>query len=49
MALIFLSWWAARFVTAEYRRGLIRLTLLASPGRIRVLAAKAVVLGGSPS
>ena len=34
----------AVFVTAEYRRGLIRTTLTASPRRGRVLAAKAVVL-----
>jgi ABC-type transport system involved in multi-copper enzyme maturation permease subunit len=33
------------FVTAEYRRGLIRTTLAASPRRGRVLAAKAVVIG----
>jgi ABC-type transport system involved in multi-copper enzyme maturation permease subunit len=33
------------FVTAEYRRGLIRTTLAASPGRGRVLAAKAIVIG----
>jgi len=33
------------FVTAEYRRGLIRTTLTASPGRGRVIAAKAIVLG----
>jgi hypothetical protein len=33
------------FVTAEYRRGLIRTTFTASPGRIRVLAAKATVVG----
>jgi hypothetical protein len=32
------------FMTAEYRRGLIRTTLAASPRRGRVLAAKAVVL-----
>ena len=32
------------FVTAEYRRGLIRTTYAASPRRGRVLAAKAVVL-----
>lgn len=32
------------FVTAEHRRGLIRTTLAAVPGRTRVLAAKAVVL-----
>jgi len=33
------------FITAEYRRGLIRTTLAAAPGRGRVLAAKAVVMG----
>ena len=32
------------FMTAEYRRGLIRVTLAASPRRGRVLAAKAVVI-----
>jgi ABC-type transport system involved in multi-copper enzyme maturation permease subunit len=37
---------AAMFVTAEYRRGLIRTTLAADPRRGRVLAAKAVVAGG---
>jgi ABC-type transport system involved in multi-copper enzyme maturation permease subunit len=35
------------FITAEYRRGLIRTTLAASPRRGRVLAAKAVVLAAS--
>ena len=35
---------AALFVTAEYRRGLIRLTLAAMPSRGRVLAAKSVVV-----
>jgi len=35
----------ALFVTAEYRRGLIRLTMAAAPRRGRVLAAKALVLG----
>jgi ABC-type transport system involved in multi-copper enzyme maturation permease subunit len=35
----------AMFVTAEYRRGMIRMTLTASPRRGRVLAAKAVVIG----
>jgi ABC-type transport system involved in multi-copper enzyme maturation permease subunit len=35
----------AVFVTAEYRRGLIRTTFAASPRRGRVLAAKAVVVG----
>jgi ABC-type transport system involved in multi-copper enzyme maturation permease subunit len=34
------------FITAEYRRGLIRTTFAASPRRGRVLAAKAVVLAG---
>ena len=36
---------AALFMTAEYRRGLIRVTFTASPARGRVLAAKAVVIG----
>lgn len=36
---------AAVSVTAEYRRGLIRVTLSAAPGRGRVLAAKAIVVG----
>ena len=35
----------ALFITAEYRRGLIRTTFAASPRRGRVLAAKAVVIG----
>ena len=35
---------AAMFMTAEYRRGLIRVTFSATPGRGRVLAAKAVVI-----
>ncbi|MBB5873464.1 ABC-type transport system involved in multi-copper enzyme maturation permease subunit [Allocatelliglobosispora scoriae] len=34
------------FGTSEYRRGLIRTTFTATPRRGRVLAAKAVVLGG---
>ena len=36
---------ATLFITAEYRRGLIRTTLAASPRRGRLLAAKAVVIG----
>ena len=36
---------ATIFITAEYRRGLIRITLAASPRRGRVLAAKAIVIG----
>ena len=35
----------AQFMTIEYRRGLIRATLAASPRRGRALAAKAIVLG----
>jgi hypothetical protein len=35
----------AMFVTAEYRHGLIRTTLAANPGRLRMLAAKALVDG----
>ena len=35
---------AAMFMTAEYRRGLIRVTFAAMPRRGRVLAAKAVVI-----
>ncbi len=38
---------ATLFITAEYRRGLIRVTLAASPRRGRVLAAKAVVIGSA--
>lgn len=37
----------ATFITAEYRRGLIRTTVAASPRRGRVLAAKAVVLAAA--
>jgi ABC-type transport system involved in multi-copper enzyme maturation permease subunit len=37
------------FITAEYRRGLIRTTLAASPRRGRILAAKAVVVGAVAS
>jgi ABC-type transport system involved in multi-copper enzyme maturation permease subunit len=36
---------AAMFFTAEYRRGLIRTTLAATPRRGAVLAAKALVIG----
>ncbi|HEX4059497.1 MAG TPA: ABC transporter permease subunit [Streptosporangiaceae bacterium] len=35
----------AMFITAEFRRGLIRTTLAATPRRARVLAAKALVAG----
>jgi hypothetical protein len=36
---------AVLFVTAEYRRGMLRTTFTASPRRGRVLAAKSVVIG----
>lgn len=36
---------AVLFITAEYRRGLIRTTLIASPRRERALLAKAAVIG----
>jgi hypothetical protein len=44
VALIVLIVIAAMFVTAEYRRRLIRTTFTAMPNRGRVLAAKAVVV-----
>jgi hypothetical protein len=37
----------ALFMTAELKRGMIRTTFAASPGRGRVLAAKAIVLGAA--
>jgi hypothetical protein len=45
VALITLAVLAVLFVTTEYRRGLIRTTIAASPHRGRILAAKAVVIG----
>jgi hypothetical protein len=36
---------AVMFITAEYRRGLIRVSLIAAPRRGRLLAAKAIVIG----
>ncbi len=45
VALIILAVVGAMFITAEYRRGLIRVTLAACPRRGRVLAAKAAVIG----
>jgi ABC-type transport system involved in multi-copper enzyme maturation permease subunit len=47
LGLIVIAVVATMFMTAEYRRGLIRTTLAASPGRGRVLAAKAVVIGAA--
>jgi ABC-type transport system involved in multi-copper enzyme maturation permease subunit len=38
---------AVMFITGEYRRGLIRITLTASPRRSRILAAKAIVVGSA--
>lgn len=38
---------ATTFITAEYRRSLIRTTLTASPRRGRVLVAKAIVIGST--
>ena len=35
------------FVTAEYRRSLIRLTVAATPRRGRILVAKSIVVGGA--
>jgi ABC-type transport system involved in multi-copper enzyme maturation permease subunit len=46
LALIAVLVVGAQFMTSEYRRGLIRATLAASPRRGRVLAAKAIVFGG---
>ena len=46
-ALIVMVIVGAMFITAEYRRGLIRTTLIASPRRARVLAAKAIVLAAA--
>jgi ABC-type transport system involved in multi-copper enzyme maturation permease subunit len=43
--LIVLTVIGAMFMTTEYRRGMIRVTLTTSPRRGRVLAAKAVVIG----
>lgn len=37
---------AVLFITAEFKRGMIRTTFAASPRRGRVLAAKAAVIGG---
>jgi ABC-type transport system involved in multi-copper enzyme maturation permease subunit len=45
VALIALIVVATMFITAEYRRGLIRTTFTATPQRGAVLAAKAVVIG----
>ncbi|MGW6455697.1 ABC transporter permease subunit [Streptomyces sp. NPDC055078] len=46
LGLILVAALGALFITAEYRRGMIRTTLTASSRRGRVLLAKATVLGG---
>jgi ABC-type transport system involved in multi-copper enzyme maturation permease subunit len=46
IALIVLIVIGTMFITSEYRRGLIRTTFAATPQRGRVLAVKAVVIGG---
>jgi ABC-2 family transporter protein len=47
IGLIFVVVIGTMFMTAEYRRGLIRTTMAAHPRRGRVLAAKAAVLGAT--
>jgi hypothetical protein len=47
MALIIVAVIGVQFATSEHRRGLLRTTYLASPRRERVVAAKALVLGGA--
>jgi ABC-type transport system involved in multi-copper enzyme maturation permease subunit len=44
-ALIVVAILGARYITSEYRRGLIRTTFTATPNRRNVLAAKAIVIG----
>lgn len=46
IALILVLVLGVLFVTSEYRRGMIRTTLAASPRRGRVLVAKAIVIAG---
>ncbi|MFD9882844.1 ABC transporter permease subunit [Streptomyces alboflavus] len=45
LGLVLIAALAVLFITSEYRRGMIRTTLAASPHRPRVLAAKALVIG----
>jgi ABC-type transport system involved in multi-copper enzyme maturation permease subunit len=47
VGLIFVAVLGAMFITAEYRRGLIRTTLAAIPRRGSMLAAKAIVIGAA--
>lgn len=45
LGLVLIAALGVLFITAEYRRGMIRTTFVASPRRGRVLIAKAVVVG----
>ncbi|GGJ57684.1 ABC transporter permease subunit [Streptomyces brasiliensis] len=45
VGVLFMVALGALFMTGEYKRGLIRTTFTATPGRIRVLAAKTLVIG----
>lgn len=47
VAMIVLIVIATMFMTSEYRRGLIRTTLAATPHRGQVLAAKAIIVGAA--
>ncbi|MGW4205921.1 ABC transporter permease subunit [Streptomyces sp. NPDC004726] len=47
LGMVLLAGLGALFITAEYRRGMIRTTLTATSRRGRMLLAKAVVLGGA--
>ncbi|MFD3381044.1 MULTISPECIES: ABC transporter permease subunit [unclassified Streptomyces] len=46
VGVLFMVALGALFITAEYRRGMIRTTFTASPRRGQVLAAKVLVIGG---
>ncbi|MGW5867706.1 ABC transporter permease subunit [Streptomyces sp. NPDC055239] len=47
LGLVLIAALGVLFITAEYRRGMIRTTFVASPRRGRVLVAKAVVVGAA--
>jgi len=46
VAVLFMVALGALFITSEYKRGVIRTTFTATPRRVRVLTAKALVIGG---
>ena len=46
VGVLFMVALGALFITAEYKRGMIRTTFTASPRRGQVLAAKVLVIGG---